>query len=235
MMNTCSRKSVLLSPPRNSSNATSLALGSVLWALGSGSWDLPRGPFATPPEDGYTFEQEALHREFCALFEGFTEGFLKQHGVSEASFQQALQAALRDREEAFPTAVAEGTLPLRVARDGPTQAFNNEVVFTLTHAPGKAPFSQWHPETGEEEGELPAAPEPEPEAEAEAEPQAEAEPEPEPEGAELVAPPADEAFGSVLVIGGLWIGSLLILYAAARGLDNLTRAKVRPREYKYAE
>ena len=96
----------------------------------------------------------------------------------------------------------EGTLPLRVARDGPTQAFNNEVVFTLSHAPGKAPFSQWHPETGEEEGELPAAPEPEPEAEAEAEPQAEAEPEPEPEGAELVAPPADEAFGSVLVIGG---------------------------------
>jgi len=96
----------------------------------------------------------------------------------------------------------EGTLPLRVARDGPTQAFNNEVVFTLSHAPGKAPFSQWHPETGEEEGELPATPEPEPEAEAEAEPQAEAEPEPEPEGAELVAPPADEAFGSVLVIGG---------------------------------
>ena len=38
-----------------------------------------------------------------------------------------------------------------------------------------------------------------------------------------------------LVIGGLWIGSLLILYAAARGLDNLTRGKVRPREYKYAE
>ena len=98
----------------------------------------------------------------------------------------------------------EGTLPLRVARDGPTQAFNNEVVFTLSHAPGKAPFSQWHPETGEEEGELPAAPEPEPEAEAEAEaePEAETEPEPEPEGAELVAPPADEAFGSVLVIGG---------------------------------
>ncbi len=41
--------------------------------------------------------------------------------------------------------------------------------------------------------------------------------------------------GNPWVIGGLWVGSLLILYVAARGLDNLTRSKVRPREYKYAE
>jgi len=40
---------------------------------------------------------------------------------------------------------------------------------------------------------------------------------------------------SPLVIGALWIGGCLILYAAARGLDNLTRGKVQPREYKYAE
>ena len=38
-----------------------------------------------------------------------------------------------------------------------------------------------------------------------------------------------------LVVGGLWIGALLILYMAAKGLDQLNRAKVRPREYKYAE
>jgi NADH-quinone oxidoreductase subunit H len=38
-----------------------------------------------------------------------------------------------------------------------------------------------------------------------------------------------------LMIGGLWVGSFLILYAAARGLDNLSRPGVKPRDYKYAE
>ena len=38
-----------------------------------------------------------------------------------------------------------------------------------------------------------------------------------------------------LVVAGLWIGALLILYMAAKGLDQLNRAKVRPREYKCAE
>ncbi len=33
----------------------------------------------------------------------------------------------------------------------------------------------------------------------------------------------------------IWVACLMVYYAAARGLDNLTRAKVRPREYKYAE
>ena len=93
--------------------------------------------FATPPEDGYTFEQEALHREFCALFEGFTEGFLKQHGVSEASFQQALQAAMRDREEAFPTAVAEGTLPL------PWEEQGNSVEEIISVLGEVADFRRW--------------------------------------------------------------------------------------------
>ena len=38
-----------------------------------------------------------------------------------------------------------------------------------------------------------------------------------------------------LVVAGLWIGALWILYVAAKGLNQLNRAKVRPREYKYAE
>ena len=38
-----------------------------------------------------------------------------------------------------------------------------------------------------------------------------------------------------LVVAGLWIGALLILYVAANGLNQLSRTKVRPREYKYAE
>ena len=38
-----------------------------------------------------------------------------------------------------------------------------------------------------------------------------------------------------LVVAGLWIGALLILYVVANGLNQLSRAKVRPREYKYAE
>ena len=38
-----------------------------------------------------------------------------------------------------------------------------------------------------------------------------------------------------LAVAGLWIGALLILYVAANGLNQLSRAKVRPREYKYAE
>jgi hypothetical protein len=33
----------------------------------------------------------------------------------------------------------------------------------------------------------------------------------------------------------IWVVSLAILYVAAKGLDQLNRAKVRPREYKYAE
>ena len=33
----------------------------------------------------------------------------------------------------------------------------------------------------------------------------------------------------------IWVVSLAILYMAAKGLDQLNRAKVRPREYKYAE
>ena len=38
-----------------------------------------------------------------------------------------------------------------------------------------------------------------------------------------------------LVVAGLWIGALLILYVAAKGLNQLNRPNVRPREYKYAE
>jgi NADH-quinone oxidoreductase subunit H len=37
------------------------------------------------------------------------------------------------------------------------------------------------------------------------------------------------------VVAGLWIGALLILYVAAKGLNQLNRPNVRPREYKYAE
>jgi hypothetical protein len=37
------------------------------------------------------------------------------------------------------------------------------------------------------------------------------------------------------MIGVLWIGSFLILYAAACGLDNLNRPGAKPRNYKYAE
>ena len=48
--------------------------------------------FATPIEDGYTFEQEALHREFCRLFDGFCAGYLHDKGLSEVDFQRVLQA-----------------------------------------------------------------------------------------------------------------------------------------------
>jgi len=37
------------------------------------------------------------------------------------------------------------------------------------------------------------------------------------------------------VVAGLWFGALLILYVAAKGLNQLNRPIVRPREYKYAE
>ena len=52
--------------------------------------------FATPVEDGFTFEQQALHREFCALFEGFTARFLQERCVSEDELFAALQVALAD-------------------------------------------------------------------------------------------------------------------------------------------
>lgn len=47
--------------------------------------------FDTPIEDGFTFEQEALHREFCRLFDGFCTGFLREKGLSEEDFQRTLQ------------------------------------------------------------------------------------------------------------------------------------------------
>ena len=75
--------------------------------------------FDTPIEDGFTckrralasgvlraslkprscsaVEQEALHREFCALFEGFTGEFLDSRGVSEEAFGEALTAAMAER------------------------------------------------------------------------------------------------------------------------------------------
>ena len=78
--------------------------------------------FDTPIEDGFTckrsresslasgvlraslkprscsaVEQEALHREFCALFEGFTGEFLDSRGVSEEAFGVALTAAMAER------------------------------------------------------------------------------------------------------------------------------------------
>jgi NADH-quinone oxidoreductase subunit H len=37
------------------------------------------------------------------------------------------------------------------------------------------------------------------------------------------------------VQAAIWVACLVIYYAAAKGLDNLTRGKVQPREYKYAE
>jgi hypothetical protein len=35
---------------------------------------------------------ELIAGEFCGLFEGFTAGFLREKGISEQAFQQALQA-----------------------------------------------------------------------------------------------------------------------------------------------
>ena len=37
------------------------------------------------------------------------------------------------------------------------------------------------------------------------------------------------------VQAAIWVACLVIYYTAAKGLDNLTRGKVQPREYKYAE
>ena len=37
------------------------------------------------------------------------------------------------------------------------------------------------------------------------------------------------------VQAAIWVACLVIYYASAKGLDNLTRGKVKPREYKYAE
>jgi hypothetical protein len=54
--------------------------------------------FDTPVEDGFTFEQAALHREFCAMFEGFTNEFLQARGVSEADFGEAMSEAISQRE-----------------------------------------------------------------------------------------------------------------------------------------
>lgn len=48
--------------------------------------------FDTPVEDGFTFEQEALHREFCRLFDGFCAGYLHEKGLSEGDFQRVVQA-----------------------------------------------------------------------------------------------------------------------------------------------
>ena len=94
----------------------------------------------------------------------------------------------------------DGGFALRVARDGPTQDFNNEVLFKITMgSKDAAAFSQYHPATGEEEGKkkedakVTPAPEPEPEPEGEAAPkpapapELEPEPEPEPEPAEEAA------------------------------------------------
>ena len=49
------------------------------------------------PRSCSAVEQEALHREFCALFEGFTGEFLDSRGVSEEAFGVALTAAMAER------------------------------------------------------------------------------------------------------------------------------------------
>jgi hypothetical protein len=54
--------------------------------------------FDTPIEDGFTFEQEALHREFCGLFDNMANGFLEARGVEEQELGEALQVAIAERE-----------------------------------------------------------------------------------------------------------------------------------------
>lgn len=49
--------------------------------------------FNTPPEQGFTFEQEALHREFCKLFEGFTASFLARRGFTTETFFAEINAS----------------------------------------------------------------------------------------------------------------------------------------------
>ena len=104
----------------------------------------------------------------------------------------------------------DGGFALRVARDGPTQDFNNEVLFKITMGKADAaPFSQYHPATGEEEDQTKeeaketASPEPEPEPEVQPEeggepvPTGEAAPEPEPEPEPEAAEEAPKTTGEL--------------------------------------
>ena len=65
--------------------------------------------FDTPIEDGFTFEQEALHREFCGLFDRMANGFLEARGVEEQELGEALCAALAEREGKPSEGNSDGT------------------------------------------------------------------------------------------------------------------------------
>ena len=46
-----------------------------------------------PDVDEYSFEQERLHNEFCALFEGFCEGYIREQGYSMEEFYEVVREA----------------------------------------------------------------------------------------------------------------------------------------------
>ena len=69
--------------------------------------------FDTPIEDGFTFEQEALHREFCGLFDSMANGFLEARGVEEQELGEALQAAIAEREGKPCEGNSDGTYTTR--------------------------------------------------------------------------------------------------------------------------
>eukprot|EP00937_MAST-01D_sp_MAST-1D-sp2_P003806 g3806.t1 len=59
-------------------------------------------PKFDPEVEEYTFEQQELHKEFCALFEKLTEGFIREQGYSIEQFY----AEVRDAAEARPKKAA---------------------------------------------------------------------------------------------------------------------------------
>lgn len=52
-----------------------------------------------PEVEEFTFAQEALHKEFCSLFEEITEGFIKEHGYSLKDFYDESRRLMQAKEQ----------------------------------------------------------------------------------------------------------------------------------------
>ena len=52
-----------------------------------------------PDVEEYTFEQEALHKEFCVLFEELTEGYIKENGYTLEQFYEEARVLVEEREK----------------------------------------------------------------------------------------------------------------------------------------
>ena len=109
-----------MAPPKKTiaASATPIATGPILFDANCMEeyhimqrFEARAWPKFDPDVEEYTFEQQDLHKEFCALFEGLTEGFITAEGWTIDDFYSAVARAAEKRGASGRDAAGGETAP----------------------------------------------------------------------------------------------------------------------------